>query len=306
MRKTVNTLERAMLVLVIAAAVLGWAAHQSVLFLDHYQAISIVLGILVFASGATVPVGALSRLRVLAPRLTVVVIAAGVTLPVLTFALSRLLPSTSLRDGVLAVGVAPAEVASVGITGIAGGEVGAAAALLVASTLLCVVAAGPILSVVAGHGVSSVHVLISLTLVVGLPLVAGLTLRHRMTLSDRASHAFQALAIVAVVVLVGLVSGQIHLSAAYGPLLGILVALIGASTVIGLLLGWRLAHSARIGVVLNVSMRDFAVASGIAAAAFGPAAAAPLGIYGVLVMVWGALLARVVNRRPRQRIDLPA
>jgi hypothetical protein len=46
-------------------------------------------------------------------------------------------------------------------------------------------------------------------------------------------------------------------------------------------------------------MRDFAVASGIAAAAFGPAAAAPLGIYGVLVMAWGALVARVVNRHRR-------
>jgi len=52
-------------------------------------------------------------------------------------------------------------------------------------------------------------------------------------------------------------------------------------------------------VLLNVSMRDFAVASGIAAAAFGPAATAPLGIYGVLVIAWGTLIARVVKRRRR-------
>ena len=35
-------------------------------------------------------------------------------------------------------------------------------------------------------------------------------------------------------------------------------------------------------------MRDFAIAAGLAATAFGPAAAAPLGLYGVLVLIWGS------------------
>jgi hypothetical protein len=100
-------------------------------------------------------------------------------------------------------------------------------------------------------------------------------------------------------VLVWLVSGQVRLSAAYAALAGVLVALIAASAAIGLLLAWRLESPARTAVLLNVSMRDFAVASGIAAAAFGPAAAAPLGIYGVLVMAWGALVARAANGRRR-------
>lgn len=34
-------------------------------------------------------------------------------------------------------------------------------------------------------------------------------------------------------------------------------------------------------------MRDFAIAADLAVAAFGPAAAAPLGLYGILVLVWG-------------------
>jgi hypothetical protein len=45
-------------------------------------------------------------------------------------------------------------------------------------------------------------------------------------------------------------------------------------------------------------MRDFAVAAGIAAAAFGPAAAAPLGAYGVLVLLAGSLAAITARRRP--------
>jgi predicted Na+-dependent transporter len=80
----------------------------------------------------------------------------------------------------------------------------------------------------------------------------------------------------------------------------VLVALILASALLGMLLAVRLTPAARTSVVLNVSMRDFAIASGIAAAAFGPAAAAPLGSYGVLVMAWGALVARAANRRRRR------
>lgn len=90
-----------------------------------------------------------------------------------------------------------------------------------------------------------------------------------------------ALAVVAVVVLVvWLVSVQVRLSAAYATLIGVLVALILASALLGMLLAARLTPSARTSVLLNVSMRHFAIASGIVAAAFGPAAAAPAGSYG--------------------------
>ena len=51
-------------------------------------------------------------------------------------------------------------------------------------------------------------------------------------------------------------------------------------------------------MLLPVAMRDFAVAAGIATAAFGPAAAAPLGAYGVLVLLAGSLAAIIARRRP--------
>ena len=47
----------------------------------------------------------------------------------------------------------------------------------------------------------------------------------------------------------------------------------------------------------SISMRDFAIAAGLAAAAFGPAAAAPLGLYGVAVLVWGTAVAGVLRQR---------
>jgi len=84
------------------------------------------------------------------------------------------------------------------------------------------------------------------------------------------------------VVLVCLVSAQVQLPATQATLIGVLVALILASALPGMLLAARLTPSARASVVLNVSMTDFAIASGIAAAASGPAEAAPLGGYGRL------------------------
>lgn len=52
-------------------------------------------------------------------------------------------------------------------------------------------------------------------------------------------------------------------------------------------------------MMLPVTMRDFAVAAGIATTAYGAAAAAPLGIYGVLVLLAGTLATRAApSRRP--------
>ena len=69
----------------------------------------------------------------------------------------------------------------------------------------------------------------------------------------------------------------------------------------GAALGWLLAigvpSGRRTAIVLPTAMRDFAVAAGIAATAFGAAAAAPLGIYGILVLVFGTVAVCAVRRR---------
>jgi predicted Na+-dependent transporter len=168
-----------------------------------------------------------------------------------------------------------------------------AAALLVASVVVSVVVAGPILSLLAGVSVSSGHVLVTLVLVVGLPLAAGLVVRRLVDLSapPTAADTSDIVSIVAVLVLVELVASQVHLSSSYAAVAGVLVAVIAVSAGVGLLLSRLFPSGAALAVLLHVSMRDFAVASGIASAAFGAPATGPLGIYGVLVIGWGALVA---------------
>ena len=58
-------------------------------------------------------------------------------------------------------------------------------------------------------------------------------------------------------------------------------------------------------MLLPVAMRDFAVAAGIAAAAFGPAAAAPLGAYGVLVLLTGSAVTLLTRRAREARGSVP-
>jgi len=73
------------------------------------------------------------------------------------------------------------------------------------------------------------------------------------------------------------------------------VYLAGAS-VLGWLLSLGVPSGRRTALLLPTAMRDFAVAAGIAASAFGAAAAAPLGIYGVMVLVFGAAAVYVSRR----------
>ena len=84
-----------------------------------------------------------------------------------------------------------------------------------------------------------------------------------------------------------------------GPALGrdyVLVAValllfLAGSAALGAALGYRAPAPVATALLLTTSMRDFAVAAGIAVAAFGAAAAAPLGLYGVIAIGWGMAIA---------------
>jgi predicted Na+-dependent transporter len=87
------------------------------------------------------------------------------------------------------------------------------------------------------------------------------------------------------------------LSVGYASVAGALAVFLLASALIGWLLGWRAPRPVADAVLLTTSMRDFAIAAGLATAAFGPAAAAPLGLYGILVLIWGTAAAATLRRR---------
>ena len=200
-----------------------------------------------------------------------------------------------VRLGVITVGVAPAEIATVALTTLALGETADAAALLVASTLVAALASGPLLALFAGGAeLHTGDLVTTMVVVVVLPFVLGGVVRRWM--SSRGESLANGLATASVVVLVALVASQVTLDATLARAGLALVVFIAASAALGVALGHLTDRDDRSAVLLSVSMRDFAIAAGIAAAAFGPLAAAPLGIYGILVMIWGSIAATRARR----------
>ena len=283
---------------VLIAAVLGLSVQAPLAWLTSHQGINILLAVLVFATALTIEPAALRRLTgTWKPLLAS--LAAGITvLPALSWAASRIVASGSLRDGVMIVGLAPCEIASVATTAMAGGEAALSAGVLIGSTVTAVAAAGPILTLEAGHAsVHPGHIIASLALVVALPLAAGILLRARTPLGARAERAATTTATLTVAALVALIAAEVHLSASYLAVTLALIVFLAGSALIGRLLGAGSRRRSAVALLLTTSMRDFAIAAGLAAAAFGPAAAAPLGLYGILVLVWGTAAAGLLRRR---------
>jgi len=299
------------LIAVVVAAVIGLTVQPPLAWLASHQGISILLAVLVFAIGITIAPSALRGATAAWPSLLAVV-ATGITvLPALSWAVSRFVAAGPLRDGIMTIGLAPSEIASVAVTAIAGGEAALSAGILIGSTVTTVAVAGPVLALEAGHAalrsahsaqpasaVDPAHIIASLALVVALPLAAGCALRARVPLTPRAGPAATVTATVAVAALVAVIASQVHLSGRYLPVALALALFLAGSAIVGRLLGARSARPVAAAVLLTTSMRDFAIAAGLAAAAFGPAAAAPLGLYGILVLAWGTAAAGVLRARP--------
>jgi predicted Na+-dependent transporter len=294
-----DALDRFLLPLVLISAAVGVSVPGPGRRADAGGAILFTLAVLVFCTGAAMTFSEMGAIRTAARRLAVVLPLTTIGLPVLAWLASRLVSGVALRGGILSAGIAPAEVASVALTGLAGGDAVLAAVLLAASTILTVLLAGPILSIAGAHSAASpLGLLATLALVVALPLVAGSAMRSVDPFSGRDQPAIRVLGTVSLLVLLWEVASQLHLRASDTSVLLALLAYLAGGVILGWLLALGAPRAQRTAIVLPTAMRDFAVAAGIAASAFGVAAAAPLGIYGLLVLIFGTVAVYVA--RPRQ------
>ena len=296
--RTADALDRFLLPLVVLAAAAGIAFPGPGRDLDAGNAILATLAVLVFCTGASLTFRDLAGLRTAAPRLALVLAVSTVALPAFAWLASHLVSGPALRGGVLAAGVAPAEVASVALTGLAGGDTALAAGLLMTSTVITVVAAGPVLSLLGAPAITSqLGLLVTLALVVALPLLAGSAARTLDPLGGRDRAPLRVIGTVSLLVLLWEVASELRLQASDGRLVAALLLYLAGSAGLGWLLGAGSPAAQRTAVLLPTAMRDFAVAAGIAASAFGARAAAPLGVYGILVLVLGTVAVRLIRRR---------
>lgn len=293
--------EALLLPLVVVVGALGVALPAPARAIDVGGAVDPTLAVLVLTAGLAVDVASVRRTKRHWARIVFVLVASSLVLPALAWALSHLVTGPS-RDGVLAVGVAPSEVASLSLAAIAGGEVAGAAALLVGSVLVTVLAGGAVIATLSGS--SAVHpdgLLVTLVLVVGLPLAVGITLRQVLASHGAVLDAGRLLGMVVLLALLWEVAGEVVLRASYLGVVAALVGFIAGAGALGWALTERVGRPARVGLLLPVAMRDFAVAAGIASTAFGARAVGPLGIYGLLVLVVGTVIARRSSSGQRER-----
>ena len=167
------------------------------------------------------------------------------------------------------------------------------------STIVTVLLAGPILVVLGAHAVTSqLGLLATLALVVALPLLAGAAWRTLDPLGGRDQPALRAAGTVSLLVLLWEVASELHPAVSDARMVAALLLYLACGAGLGALLGTGAPPARRTAVLLPTTMRDFAVAAGIAASAFGAPAAAPLGIYGVLVLLFGTVTVALIRRRP--------
>lgn len=261
--------------------------------------VDVLLGLLVLVTALDIDPRRLLRVR---SQLRTVVLLA--VLPLLALAATgwalALLVHGELRHGVLSLGMAPAEVASVGLIGLMGGSAELAIAVLAVSLVLSAVAGPPLLAVLgsAAHQAHVLPLLARFALVVIVPLVVGVALRGaKAGLARRELE----LSVASSVLLLLLIFAS--LSDTHGTTLGsaalISAAFLAVSAVLAAMAVRVSAHRFDSTLALAIGMRDFAVAAALATAAFGPGAAQVAGVYGTMMLIAGATVTTVVRRRAR-------
>jgi predicted Na+-dependent transporter len=286
------------LLIVLVAATIGLTVQRPLAWLTAHNGINALLIVLVFSTAITIEPAAVRRAAASWRPLVVTLIVGATLLPILSWLVSRMVSAGSLRDGVMCVGLAPCEIASVATTAMAKGEAALSAGVLIGSTIATVAIAGPILALETGHAsIHPAHIVINLVLVVALPFAAGLAAGAVRPLGDRAERTAIILSTVSVAALVALIAAEVHFTGRYVAVAGSLLLFLATSIVIGRLVGWSLPNPSSSSILLTTSMRDFAIAAGLATAAFGTSAAAPLGLYGVFVLLWGTGAAGWLRKR---------
>jgi BASS family bile acid:Na+ symporter len=259
----------------------------------------LVLAVLVVLTAVGIDPAELWTLRMRWRAVTVLSLAPFAVLVPLAWALSRMFDSP-VREGVLALGLSSTEVAAVGLVALVGGDAtlaleGLAGSLITAATV------GPVLiGLLAADAVApdTGALLGRFALVVLLPLVVGIAARAAHPRLARGAQWYAAGCTVAVAALIYTAMSGSSAGGDFVPALVAAAAFLALSAVLAVAAARAVAPERRSAVGFAFALRDFAVAATLASQAFGTSAASVAGIYGVLMLIAGAL-ATAALRRPR-------
>ncbi len=256
----------------------------------------LLLALLVLATALGISFADLARLR---EHARAVLLLSLLPLPVLV-GIAWLLGqafSPLVRDGLLAVGLSSSEVAAVGLVALAGADATIALGVVTGSLVLAALVGPVAIGWLAGSAahVSSAHLLGRFALVVLVPLLVGVAARSRAALAQRLAAADaerEGVAALTVAVLVyAALSGTRHAHHLGAALLASVTFLIVSACLAEMWRRARRRHTDATPGAFTIGMRDFAVAAALATQAFGTAAGAVPGVYGVVMLVAAAIAA---------------
>ena len=252
----------------------------------------LLLALLVLATALGISFADLRRLRDHAAAVGVLSVLPLVLLGAVAWVIGRPF-APPVRDGLLAVGLASSEVASVGLVALAGADatiaLGAVSGSLIASALVGPVAAGAIAGG-AGHA-NPGHLLARFALVVIVPLIVGVAARSRWPRTAAADPEREGVAALTVAVLIYAALSGTHGARHLASALLASVAFLIVSGALAELWRRRAGPATAVPGAFAIAMRDFAVAAALATQAFGTGAGAVPGVYGVVMLVGGAVAA---------------
>jgi BASS family bile acid:Na+ symporter len=212
-----------------------------------------------------------------------------------------LLFDSPVREGVVTLGLSSTEVAAVGLVALAGGDAALALGAL-AGSLVAAATIGPLLVGLLAPDAAATDAAALLgrfALVVLLPLAAGVAARVAWARLARGEPWFAAGSTIAVVVLIYASLSGTSAGTDLVPALAASAAFLALSAVPAVAWARATSREQRPAVGLAVGLRDFAVAATLATQAFGPPAATVPGLYGVLMLVAGALATAGLRARAR-------
>ena len=295
-RRWAERVPDALPVLALAAAGLARLVPSHAIA-DH---VDLLLAALVLLTALDIDPRQLTQLAGHVRTIVLLVIVPAFTLAAVGWLISRFVAG-DLRDGVLALGFAPAEVASVGLIGLIGGMAEAAIAVVGLSLVVSAVAGPPLLAAIAGGAQAArpLALLGHFALIVLLPLLAGLVIRGLTpALARRDAEISLGSTLILLLLIFGSLTGTG--AATLGSALLVSVAFLACSSVVAWVTQRTLSHRLDPPLALTIGMRDFAVAAALAAAAFGPRAAQVAGVYGTVMLVAAAIVSALLARATRR------
>ena len=231
-------------------------------------------------------------------------IAAVVALPLLTLLPAAVglasLFSDPIRDGLVALGLAPTEVAAAGLVGLAAGAVDEALLAVIASFLVVAALAPVGVPALSGSTLDAVDLAVRFGSVLILPLAAGLAIRGSTNGPRLGSVAERAVAPVLALLVYAALADLPH-PASLGPVAAAAALFLGVALGATALL-WRWFPDRRTYPFV-FGMRDFAVGVGIASAMGSSGAGAVPAVYGIMMLIASTVAAAALRRTSARRHD---